>query len=69
MVWKKFLPLCLPESDDAWVENTLLKCNSWPEAKIAFRKHNESVAAASRYTRRVYTMTMSPNESIMEYSK
>lgn len=68
-VWKKFLPLCLPHSDNAWVATELKRCNSWSEAKAAFKEHHGSSLAISHYTDLVFTMKMTSKESISDYSK
>ncbi|EIE88990.1 hypothetical protein RO3G_13701 [Rhizopus delemar RA 99-880] len=68
-VWKQFLPLCLPYSDNAWVETDLRKCNTWAEARAAFKEHHGSSLATRHYTDLVFTMQMSNKESIGDYSK
>ncbi|EIE92659.1 hypothetical protein RO3G_17370 [Rhizopus delemar RA 99-880] len=68
-VWKQFLALCLPYSDNAWVETDLRKCNTWAEARAAFKEHHGSSLATRHYTDLVFTMQMSNKESIGDYSK
>ncbi|KAG0818619.1 hypothetical protein G6F20_001430 [Rhizopus arrhizus] len=68
-VWKQFLPLCLSYSDNAWVEADLRKCNSWAEARAAFKEHHGSSLATRHYMDLVFTMQMSNKESIGDYSK
>ncbi|KAG1494148.1 hypothetical protein G6F49_013282 [Rhizopus delemar] len=61
-VWKQFLPLCLPYSDNAWVETDLRKCNTWAEARAAFKEHHDSSLATRHYTDLVFTMQIVINE-------
>ncbi|KAG1094667.1 hypothetical protein G6F40_012487 [Rhizopus arrhizus] len=68
-VWKKLLPLCLPYSDNAWVETELKRCRNWSEARQAFVDHHGSSMSSSYYNDLVFTMTMSSKESISDYSK
>lgn len=69
LVWRKFLPLCLPYSDHAWIESELSKCRNWPEARALFKEHHGSNLATRHYTDMVFTMQMGPRESISDYSK
>lgn len=68
-VWKQFLPLCLPHSDNAWVATELKRCINWSEARAAFKEHHGSSMAVSHYTDMVFTMKMTAKESIADYSK
>ena len=68
-VWKQFLPLCLPYSDNAWVETELKLCSGWKEARAAFKTHFGSKQATSHFTHMVFTMTMSTKETLSDYSK
>ncbi|OAD65442.1 hypothetical protein PHYBLDRAFT_184143, partial [Phycomyces blakesleeanus NRRL 1555(-)] len=69
LVWKRFLPLCLPHSDDGWVEMDLKKCVDWNAAKICFTARHGSRLVTSRSVKEVFTMVMLPSESIGDYSK
>ena len=64
LVWKKYIPLCLPFGNDAWTQTTLLNCVSWFEARKVFKKHFGSKFKAREYNTQVFTMTMKNNESI-----
>jgi hypothetical protein len=68
-VWRKFLPLCLPHSDDGWVETNLKKCTDWTKARACFKERHGSSLVTRRYTDQVFTMTMKNTESIGDYSK
>ncbi|KAG2191771.1 hypothetical protein INT47_012821 [Mucor saturninus] len=68
-VWMKFLPLCLPHTDDGWVETDLKKCNSWKSAKSCFNERHGSSLVSRRFTDQVFTMVMKNTESIGDYSK
>lgn len=68
-VWRKFLPLCLPHSDDGWVETDLKKCADWAKARACFKERHGSSLVTRRYTDQVFTMTMKNTESIGDYSK
>ncbi|KAG1139074.1 hypothetical protein G6F37_013217 [Rhizopus arrhizus] len=57
------------KSDNAWVEADLRKCNSWAEARAAFKEHYGSSLATRHYADLVFTMQMSNKESIGDYSK
>ncbi|KAG1442990.1 hypothetical protein G6F56_010841 [Rhizopus delemar] len=67
--WKKFLPLCLPHSDDGWVETCLKKCTDWNAVRTCFKERHGSNLVTRRYTDQVFTMTMKNTESIADYSK
>jgi hypothetical protein len=69
LVWRKFLPLCLPYTDHVWFENELSKCRNWSEARSMFKDHHGSNLATRHYTDMVFTMQMGAKESISEYSK
>ncbi|OAD74086.1 hypothetical protein PHYBLDRAFT_63962 [Phycomyces blakesleeanus NRRL 1555(-)] len=69
LVWKRFLQLCLPHSDDGWVEIDLKKCVDWNTAKICFTARHESHLVTSHLVKEVFTMVMLPSESIGDYSK
>lgn len=68
-VWKRLLPLCLPHGDKAWAESDLKKCQNWVDARAEFVRHHGSSLVTRRYTDRVFTMTMSNNESVGDYAK
>ncbi|KAI8973725.1 hypothetical protein BDF20DRAFT_915134 [Mycotypha africana] len=69
LYWRDLLPLSLPAGDDTWIEEVLKKCPSWEAAKEEFRKHHGSTTSTNRFVQKVYTMTMRPNESIINYSR
>ena len=68
-VWRQFLPLCLPYSDNAWVETDLRRCKDWSEARQAFKDRHGSSLATRHYTDLVFTMQMDKEETIAEYSR
>ncbi|EIE83360.1 hypothetical protein RO3G_08065 [Rhizopus delemar RA 99-880] len=48
--------------DNAWVETDLRKCNTWAEARAAFKEHHDSSLATRHYTDLVFTMQIVINE-------
>ncbi|KAI8329033.1 hypothetical protein BD560DRAFT_441716 [Blakeslea trispora] len=39
LVWKRYIPLCLPFGNDAWTQTTLINCTTWSEARNVFKRH------------------------------
>ncbi|KAI8991160.1 hypothetical protein BDF20DRAFT_843066, partial [Mycotypha africana] len=67
--WSTLIPLCLPPGDSSWVDKTLVKCASWSDAKVEFRRYYGSRTAKRRFVEQVYTMNMGLNDSIVDYSR
>ncbi|KAG2191531.1 hypothetical protein INT47_003618 [Mucor saturninus] len=68
LVWTRYIPLTLSYEYDGWVENELLKRQSWADARALFEKKFGNVRGREEAIRRVYNSFMGADESIEAYT-
>jgi hypothetical protein len=68
MVWRQLIELTLSFDYDVWLDNNLLLCKTWKEARQMFVKKFESALQALESRRAVATMRMYDTENVTSYT-
>ena len=67
--WASLLPLCSHDDHDAWWQDEMsINARNWSDAKNIFVKKHGSRSNHGRFMEKVWTMNMSKNESINQYT-
>ncbi|KAI8324828.1 hypothetical protein EDC96DRAFT_490853 [Choanephora cucurbitarum] len=68
VVWKKYVPLTLPLEYDAWLNNDLLSCDTWKDARLLFEKTFGNALLKLQARKTVMTMRMKNMETVNDYA-